>query len=335
MFPPADREAIIEWAATLTDATDLLVRTADGPQSGALLSWATALCDRVSNLRLKKMSTQLDSDPPAMVVNPRLHYRTVPDGPKLAAFLEALGGRHRRSLAPAVAGKFKQLDLLARLDVFIASDCPFCPQVIEKLVPLAFTDRPVLLSVIDCALFPETTAALDIRSVPTVILDGEFRWTGAIDPVEVVNVMVDRDPSALGADTLRSIIESGNASDIARMMANHGRMFDGIGRLLIHEKWPIRLGAMVTMEEWQALSPVTAAAAAEGLWRLYGEADETVKGDLLYTIGAIGDHRQEAALNALKAAPLAAELKEAAEDAIQSIRARAAASPGGKHGDSG
>ena len=243
-FSPGDINTIAQWAGTLAGAVDLTVRTAVGPQGDTLLAWASALSDRVPNLELKKISPQLDSDPPAMVVNSRLHYMAIPEGPKLAAFLDALGGRHRRSLAPAVAGQFQQLGLHAHLDVFIAPGCPFCPQVIEQLVPLAFTDRPVLLSVIDCALFPETAAALDIQSVPTVILDGEFRWTSTIDPAEVVDVMVDRDPSALGADTLRSIIESGNAGDIARMMADHGRMFDGIGHLLIHEKWPIRLGAM-------------------------------------------------------------------------------------------
>ena len=325
---PKDLETIRAWAGKEPDPLTLPVQTADSPQSKSLLDYALALEDLVSRLGIKKVSAHLDSDPPALAVRPNMHYLAIPDGPKLQAFLDSLAGRHRESLAPAVQERLKALELHARLDIFIAPGCPFCPRTIEQMIPLAFSDRPVMLRVIDSAMFPEMAADHDIRSVPTVILDGQLRWTGTIDTAEIVNVMVDRDPSALGPETLRGIIESGNAGEIARMMAAHGSIFQGLCRLLVHEKWPVRLGAMVTMEAWQELAPASAASAAGELWHLYGGADDTVKGDLIYTIGVVGDGHQEAALQELIRTSLPPELQEAAADAIHTIRTRMTATAG-------
>jgi hypothetical protein len=69
-----------------------------------------------------------------------------------------------------------------------------------------------------------------------------------VDAGELVTMMLDRDPTSLGADALRGMIEDGNAEGVARMMAERGQIFTSFVDLLIHPRWSVRLGAMVSFE---------------------------------------------------------------------------------------
>jgi alkyl hydroperoxide reductase subunit AhpF len=93
------------------------------------------------------------------------------------------------------------------------------------LLGLAACSDQVRLTVIDGEMFPDAAQKDRVNSAPTVILDDRFRWTGSVDAVELVTLMLDRDPASLGADALRGMIEEGNAEGVARMMAESEKYF--------------------------------------------------------------------------------------------------------------
>ena len=324
MFSDADLNVLRQWGQADTLPVTLTVRTAPGPQSDAITAFAEALAKYLPCLRVKRKTADTDADPPALVITERLHYLATPLGPELAPFLDALlgGGHGLPPLTAAAVRRLSTLPLLARLEVFITAHCPFCPATVAMLLPLALADGPQALSVIDGALFPDLAAARDVRTAPTVILDGSFRWTQKAAVEEVVDVMVNREPARLGPDTLRSIIEDGKAAAVARMMADHGAVFDSLLPLLTHEKWPVRLGAMVVMEHFQSLRSDLSAETADRLWRLLDQAADPVKGDLLHVIGEIGDARQVPRLKALVDENRTADVSEAARDALESVLQR-------------
>ena len=331
MFSSTDLKLLKQWQETAADPVTLTVRTTPAPQSAELLSFAEALAGRLPQLSVKRRAADIDTDPPALVLNGRLDYLASPLGPELPPFLAALLDPERSlpKLAPELRERLSAMPLLARLEIFIAPHCPFCPTAVSSLLPVAFNDGPQRLSIIDGALFHDIAEARDIRTAPTVVLDGEFRWTGTIRADEIVDVMCHREPTRLGPDTLRGIIEDGMASTVAQMMADHGAIFDSLLPLLAHEKWPIRLGAMVVMEHFQALRPDLGAAAAERIWPLFNDAADTVKGDLLHVIGETGDRRLTKHLEALTGRNTPSEIAEAAADALECIHRRQPTTHGG------
>lgn len=329
VFSTQDLRLLKRWQAKDTGPVTLTVRTAAGAQSDTLTAYANALAEHLPAVSVKRKSADLDTDPPALMVTGRLHYLAVPVGPELPPFLEALlgGCRALPALSETTRQRLGALTLPARLEVFISPHCPFCPATVSAMIPMALADGPQTVAVVDGALFPDLAAARDIRTAPTVVLDGAFRWSGKADPEEVAAVMADRAPSQLGADTLRGIIEDGMAADVAKMMADHGGVFDNLMPLLAHDKWPVRLGAMVVMENFQEMRPDLAADAADAVWRLMETAPQAVHGDLLHVIGETGDSRHEARLTALLVTELPPDVAEAAEDALAEIRERFSSQP--------
>ena len=324
MRSSTDLKLLNQWRGSDPPPVKLTVRTGPAPQSDTLLAYARALAEQLPAITVKHAPADLDTDPPALIVTDRLHYLAAPQGPELAPFLETLlnNGRRLPPLSEETRRRLSALPVRARLEVFIAPHCPFCPATVSALLPLALASGPQHLSVIDGALFPDLAAARKIRTAPTVVLDDALRWTGkpAID--EIVAAMANREPSLLGADTLRGIIEDGMASTVAEMMVDHGSVFENLLPLLSHEKWPVRLGAMVVMESFQALRPDLAAEAPDRLWPLMETAADAVMGDLFHVIGETGDMRQAARLEALIGGGLPPELAEAAADALAAIRGR-------------
>jgi thiol-disulfide isomerase/thioredoxin len=324
MFSESDLNLLRAWRQQNDTPVELTIRTTPAPQSEKIRAFSDALSKALPKLTVRRRPADIDTDPPALVISPRLHYLAVPTGPELSPFLAVLrpNGAGLPPLTDAIQGQLSALPLAAHLEVFIAPRCPYCPAAVKEMLRLARASGPHRVSVIDGELFPDLAATRDIRTAPTVVLDGGFRWAGTVQVGEVVDVMANREPSRLGPDTLRGIIEDGMAATVAQMMADHGDLFDNLLPLLTHEKWPIRLGAMVVMEHFQTLRPNLAAATMEKLWPLFHAAPEAVKGDLLHVIGETGDERHVDRLAALTGPDATGDIAEAAADALAAIHQR-------------
>jgi hypothetical protein len=189
---------------------------------------------------------------------------------------------------------------------------------------LASASRLIRLRIIDAAMYPELAKQNRIKSVPTLVLDGQFRWTGSIGLEDVVALMVTRDPASLSPVSLEMMLKEGAARRLAEMMAERGAIFPALVDLLCHDQWPVRLGAMVAMEELQALRPELAAQVIEPLWNRFGVVTDPIKGDLLYVFGEIGGPAVVPKINAVLSDTPPEEIKEAAEEALGKIKERSA-----------
>jgi hypothetical protein len=161
-----------------------------------------------------------------------------------------------------------------------------------------------------------------IRAAPTLLLDGHFRWTGVFDLEEVVALLRTRDPLSLGPASLERMLKDGAARRLAQMMAERNALFPALIDLLCRELWPVRLGAMVTLEELHALRPELARQVIAPLWGRFEEAADAVKGDILYLCGEIGEPTLVSRLVALLQGALSAEVRDAAEEALAKLKNR-------------
>lgn len=261
-----------------------------------------------------------DSDVPfELRIHPRIRYRAVPLGHELGPFLTALSWIFDVQTPPPAPLRLSDLATPAELKLYISEHCPFCPVVLESLLPLALASAWVRLTVIDAGVFLKEAGSDRIQSVPTLVLNSQFRWTGTVKIQEVVETMIHQDPSRLEADTFMNMIADGNAGLISDMMLKKDMVFPALLDLLIHPKWPVRLGAMVAMETVAAEKPSLAQKMVAPLWGCFDAADDKVKGDIIYLVGELDTGetigRIIDVLN--RKADYDAEIIEAAEDALE------------------
>jgi hypothetical protein len=246
-------------------------------------------------------------------------YQALPMGKELLPFLEALSAAavHNDTSSNDEVPIPAQIELPAELSVFIAQQCPHCPHTVAQLLSLASENPPLRLTIIDGVLFENQAKAKDIRSVPTLILDNELRWTGQIDMAEIIRQCIKRDPVKLSTGSLRQIIENGEAARLASMMSTKGRIFPAFIDLLVHERWPVRLGAMVTVEYLTDEAPHLATRLITPLWERFRHLDAQVQGDVVAVLAQLKNKTVKEYFENIIAGAYPESVKEAAAEELE------------------
>ena len=318
---PNDRKLIETWLADRENDIELELIADSSEQSGTLTQFCEQLTEISPDIKIKKRSPDSDAELPAILVGRRLKYQALPLGPELGPFIDALA-QHAdpASIMSSGENSLEKLAIPAHLQVYIAPQCPHCPQTVGQLIPLIQANSNVSISIIDGTLFTEMADSAQIKAVPTVILDTDFRWTGSVDMAELTETIINRDPVKLGPQTLRSFIDDGRASDLAQMMVKAKTVFPALIDLITHDLWSIRLGAMVAAEEIAWDNRPLAATIIPALEKRFSEVNATVQGDILHVIGESGTADHIPFLETVAANTDDEELQEAAQDAIESIQ---------------
>ena len=318
---PQEEGRIRIWNETLSNEVSIGLRQTEDQRS----SQFEEFCHKFSRLAPKVSVVSQDGAPqeaPNIQIGRGVRYHAIPLGTELDPFLEAISGLDKGYSVPAAIGvALQRIKMPASLNLFIAAQCPFCPLTVRALIPLAGANEFVWLTIADSMLFPEMAQANQIQSVPTVVLDEQFRWTGTCPLEELGEVMIERDPASLGAKSLENMLKQGDAFRVAQMMMDRHSIFPAFLTLLTHEKWPVRLGAMVALEEIASRDPGLAEQVIDPLWRRFHDVDDPVKGDIIYMMGECGNLELTPKLEGvLKAAQYHPEVKEAAREALDKIR---------------
>ncbi len=265
---------------------------------------------------------QTEADLPGFILKENIVFSALPLSRELDPFLKGLAAIKNPVLFPEVRQMLDRIDLPCSLTLYIALQCPHCPGMVETLIPMAAYCPKINLHIIDGSLFPEKANEDKIMAAPTLILDGEFRWTGAVAPEEILSMILDRDPSALSTGTLKNILEAGDADWITHEMIASQSIFDGFLGLLLHETWSVRLGAMVVVEAIAEQAPALAGQLAPQLMAAFEKKDIPVQGDILYALGEVGDENTAAWISQAVGDDAHDDLKDAAKDALAAIAER-------------
>ena len=194
--------------------------------------------------------------------------------------------------------------------------------MVRQIYPLCLKNRNLKLSIIDGPAFPELAEADNIKSLPTLILGNDFRWTALVDVDELVQIIGSRNPAELGVASLKGMIQDGNAYDLSKMMVSGKKIFPAFVELLVHPEFSVRLGAMAAIEDVAERAGSLAGQVVVPLMDLFDQLDDQIKGDILYVIGVCGDKRAVSFLESVATVTQNEELREAAEDALEAITTR-------------
>jgi hypothetical protein len=294
--------------------------TNDDPRSTRFADFCDSLSARLPGLEVRRQH-ESGTAPPHLLLPGGVRYIGVPDGHETAPFMDAVSGRLPPP-PPRLAERLAALRLPAALSLYVSPQCTFCPVAVRSLIPLATAQPRLNLTVIDVVLFPEMAEREQVLALPTLVIDGRLRWSGTIDAVEVVELLLDADPAAIGPVALEMMLKEGRAHEVASMMREFGRVFPALVELLAHDEWPVRLGAMVAAEELAGLDAGLAQALIDRVWDRFEAAGNPAKGDMLYLIGEIGRRADIQRIRGAVANAAPAEVREATEEAVEKIENR-------------
>ncbi|MCG8549456.1 MAG: thioredoxin family protein [Desulfobacterales bacterium] len=256
---------------------------------------------------------------PGFFLKDNILYSALPLERELPPFLKGLDALDEPYPDDGVLKALNNIQAPCRLTLYIALQCPHCPGMVERLLPLAAACENIHLHILDGSLFPEKAQEDKVMSAPCLILNDDTRWTGAVAEEEILDMILNKDNMDLDTKALKTILEDGRAEWIIERMLSSNGLFKGFSGLLLHETWSVRLGAMVVVEALAEQAPPLCAELEKILIDAFGTRDVPVQGDILYALGEIGTPSTRAWITAQKEILSHEDLKDAAEDAIQSI----------------
>ena len=317
---PQEEKIIAGWSEGSPEEILLTVAWRDDEPGRKIRAFCKTLLRLVPRIRVEEEEI-LDGALPEIRVRENMRWSAVPEAKELAPFLSALHSAEplAQDLQPAILDLLQRLEAPASIRVYIAPQCPFCPQTVLQCLALADASDACRVVVVDGALFPEQAEKDEVRSAPTILLDQALRWSGSVKTEELVRMIVDRDPVHLSSESLEQMLHSGRAEDLAGMMLKRGEVFPGLFPLLLHTKWPVRLGAMVTFQHLVETRPDLASQIALSLWERFPGVDDSVKGDILFLLGESRDPSFLPLLHSVIEGPHPVEVKEAAKDAVENM----------------
>jgi hypothetical protein len=318
---PHEKKQILTLNDRLSRDVQIGLVVTEHEKSGSIRQFCDDLIELVPQIRVIEEEGDPD-EVPAIKIHNGLRYQAIPSGTEVAPFIEALKMLDSAAVQidEAINDQLASVDLPTGLIIFVAPQCKFCPQAVRQLLPLPTFNSNIRLTVIDTMLFPELGEKENIQSVPTLILEDQFRWTGSIQVNEIIDVMADRDASMLGPVSLEMIITQGKAGELAEMMLAKEKIFPAFYEVLTHPKWPVRLGAMVVMEELIESNLDLATRMLQPLWERFKKVDNRVKGDLLYIFGQMKPTDLVPQLEAILKGDYDSEVQEAAQETLDGIR---------------
>lgn len=320
MIAKEDAQTITRWAQGRDEDIFIDLILTQDERSKTFRDFCDNLTRMAPNIKVK-LETDEESTLPAIQVR-NVRYQAIPGGKVLEPFLDVLAdrGTPASNSQVSVQNKLSDNQIPAWLKIYIMPHCPFCPNTVVQFLFLAKGNPSIKLTLIDGALFPEMAASDNIHSAPTVLLEDQFRWSGSIQIQEVVDIILNRDPSQLSAASLKAMFEDGSAVEVANMMLDQREIFPAFMDLLVHEKWPVRLAAMVVFETIAEENRELAGQTIPFLWDCFSRAEDTVKGDILYLLGNAGDKKVIPKIETLLNGPYPVEVIDAAKEALEALK---------------
>ena len=318
---PDEEKLISDWHRAFFTKIPITCVVSNDDRSGMFRTF----CEQLSLLAPNVVATYRKGDdakqPPSLEVHHGLIYHAVPLGPELGPFLDVLSwsGKAPPPVSESAASQLELLKIPCFLKLFIAPECPHCPKMVQELAPLVLVNEWVKLTIIDGFLFPEMAEPLGIKSAPTLLFDERMRWTGQVPLKEILDVVLNQDPSLISALSIESLLGEGQAGLLAHMMIEQGTIFPSFYELLTSEKWSVRLGAMVVIEEIIEQDKPLAEQCVGPLWERFPTLNEQVRGDVVYILGEAGNRDTLLKLETVLSGPYSRETREAAEEALETI----------------
>lgn len=136
-------------------------------------------------------------------MGPAIYYSAVPEGLEWKPFEKLLSDV---ACGRTIVIQSQKSDVTWNVDVYVASTCAHCVDLVSQAHELAWTNPRVRLTIRDVVYFSDQCRDLKIQSTPAVVVNGVLRWVGRAEPGALESVV--RDSGQSWADSLMSMMDS-------------------------------------------------------------------------------------------------------------------------------
>ncbi|MEL7449830.1 MAG: alkyl hydroperoxide reductase subunit F [Pseudomonadota bacterium] len=203
MLSPEILQAVKSYTEKMDKAVTLVLQTGEHAKRDELVGFLEGFASASDLLSFEQRDTKGALRSP-------LSFSLETDGaPTGIVFSGIPGGHEFNSLVLAVLNAggvpVKLDDGIARLvraareplsfEVFVSLSCHNCPDVVQALNQFAVLNEGISVETIDGGLYQDVIEERNIQGVPTVFLNGELFANGKIDPAQILDKLLERDPS--------------------------------------------------------------------------------------------------------------------------------------------
>jgi len=252
---------------------------------------------------------------------PRIHYHFVPAAREEEPFQELLWqlAGEKSSADPLDRGGIVRQDP-AEVLLFVSNHCPNCPHAVRTVNTLALESRAFSVHVLDVMQHSAAAELFHVRSVPTLLIDRQVPFVGAIDPDRFLRLIEQRHSTAALQHQIRALIQDGHVSEAGRLMAV-GIDPSFLAPQFEKATFQDRLALLATFEEALEIDPRCLDPLAQALLPFLHVEVAPVRGDVADLLGKIGHPIALPSLRQLCEDP-DPDVAEAALEAVRSITSR-------------
>ena len=132
-----------------------------------------------------------------------IRFSGIPAGHEFSSLILAVlqSGGSEIKLDDGLKKVISGIDETLNFEVFISLSCHNCPEVVQALNQFALLNDNISTDMIDGGIYPNLIKERDIQGVPSVYLNGELFANGKVEPSQLVDKLLARNPQAVQASS--------------------------------------------------------------------------------------------------------------------------------------
>ena len=213
-------QALKSYAANMQNKVTLVLQTGEHEKRNELVEFLNQFTSVSENLVFEQRDTS-DLGAKQQLRSPMRFLLETDAGVTGSIFSGIPSGHEFNSLVLAVlwhSGTELKLDsslqtMIERIntpmhfDIYVSLSCHNCPDVVQALNQFAVLNPLISAEMIDGGIFPELIEENDIQGVPSVYLNGELFANGKVEVGDLVNKLIEKQPSIATAAEEESTLQ--------------------------------------------------------------------------------------------------------------------------------
>jgi hypothetical protein len=247
-----------------------------------------------------------------------IHYLALPEGRETLPFVDALVAEGPASMDADLVERLRALEKPVELHVFMASECPHCPNAVRAATALALASERISTFIIDAQRFAELAARFKVATVPRTIIDGGLCLIGVKPVRELAEIVLSAGTPDYRQRHLLSLLETRRMEEAIDLVCAPGGD-EAFLALWQKSTTTSRMALLLAEEKALERSPRSLDGIVPDLADLLGSDDATLRGDTVDLLGKIGHPDAAPAIKALLSDPNP-DVAEIAAEVLQELQ---------------
>ena len=208
-------QALKSYTANMKRSVSFVLQTGDHekrPELVTFLSDITVVSDKIQlverdtseNVSVNKLRSPISFYIEVDDQDTGIQFSGIPSGHEFNSLILALlqaSGTSNIKLDSGLQNLVANVEENLHFEAFVSLSCHNCPDVVQALNQFALLNPLISTEMIDGGLFQDMVKERDIQGVPSVYVNGELFASGKVTAAELIDKLIERDPSIQQAST--------------------------------------------------------------------------------------------------------------------------------------